>query len=88
MTNGEILPEGLSNTTLEKALGEQKMQGGNSGGRFSLPETNTSTLKNGGWESTSPLGRSIFKAYSILVLGRVSKEEIHLATIDFQGRKS
>ena len=87
MTNGEILPEGLSNTTLEKALGEQKIQGGIPED-VRLPETNMSTLKNGGWEITFPLGRPIFKGYSILVLGRVSKEEIHLPTIDFQGRKS
>ena len=55
-----------------------------------LPETNMSTLKNGGWEITFPLGRPIFKGYSnsILVLGRVSKEEIHFPTIDFQGQKS
>ena len=55
-----------------------------------LPETNMSTLKNGGREITFPLGRPNFKGYSnsILDLGRVSKEEIHLPTIDFQGRKS
>eukprot|EP00434_Breviolum_minutum_P003172 symbB.v1.2.002791.t1/scaffold150.1/size295742/10 len=48
-----------------------------------------STLKNGGWEITFPLGRPIFKGYSILVLGRADNGDIALVVqdIDEKGKQ-